>query len=225
MPGPWRERALQPMTGRALLLLALACAAAAPLPAQALGDPIAWTLRDSLARRTDFVHQVALPAECPAVELWNHLEWQWRRQHREVLADLWRLSEGEPGEAKALRGMREREAREPEVAALYQRCHDASPPAFWYLVVSASGAERRTLDHCREHVDWQHGSYRGTVRQAARWLEGRQRSRARPELAPYVAIAVLLSGQQHNARTMALYRACYRDDPEALRAYVMETAR
>lgn len=213
------------MTLRTLALLAALACATTPLSAQALGDPIAWTLRDSLARRGDFTHPVALPAECPAVELWNHLEWQWRRQHREVLADLWKLSGGERQEAEALRGMREREEREPAVAQLYQRCHDASPAAFWYLVTSASGAERRTIEDCREHIDWQHGRFRGTVRHAARWLDGRERARAREELAPYVAMAALLGGQQHNARAMTLYRACYRDDPEALREYVAARAR
>ena len=214
------------MTMRVLLRsLALACLTATTAQAQAIGDPIAWTLRDSLARRADFAHPLALPAECPAVELWNHLEWQWRRQHREVLADLWKLTDGEEGEAEALRGMRDRERREPEVGKLYERCHDASPAAFWYLVTTASSAQRRTLDHCREHIDWQHGQFRGTVREAARWSEGRKRPRGHPDLAPYIGMAALLGGQQHNAGVMALYRACHRDDGATLREYVARKAR
>ena len=108
---------------------------------------------------------------------------------------------------------------------MYQRCHDASPAAFWYLVVTASSAKRRTLEDCREHIDWQRKTSRGSVRTSARWADGRERGRARAELTPYVAMAALLAGQSHNARAMAGYRACYRDDGAAVREYVASRAR
>jgi hypothetical protein len=213
------------MTPRRLVLpLALAaCAAATPSAAQPIGAPIPWTLRDSLSKRGDFVYAVAIPSECPAAELWEHLEWQWRRQPREVLADVWRLADG--GEEKALEGMRDREGRQRDAAIMYQRCHAASPAAFWYLVVTASSAGRRTLEDCREHIDWQRKTSRGSVRSAARWADGRERGRARPELVPVVAMAALLSGQSHNDRAMAGYRACYRDDGTALWSYVASKGR
>lgn len=216
---------LQPkLLGIAAAALALLCAA--PAGAQqprAIGDTIAYTLRDSIVRRGAFAHPMELPAACPAPQLWDDLEWQWRRQPTEVLADLWLLSGGE--EARALEGMLERESGSAERARRIRDCHDASPAAFWHLVSTASSARPRTLDDCREHVDWQHGRYRGSVREAARWLEGRARGRARAELAPYVALAALMGGQRHNARVMAEYRACWRDDPAALREYVLRKAR
>jgi hypothetical protein len=192
--------------------------------AQRPGDAVPWTLRDSLRQReADFRHPIALPAACPATELWHHLEWEWRRRPRVMVATLWGLSEGE--DSASFQRLQRDAAAEPEVARAYAACHAASAAAFWHLVLSASGAERRTLADCREHVDWQRSRYRGSVRNAARWYTGRTSERVPAAHAPYVAFTALLAGQQHNPRTMALYRACYRDDPQALRDYVAEKGR
>ena len=211
-------RLLAALCGGALLL------APATARAQRPGDAIAWTLRDSLRQReAEFRHPVDLPAACPATELWHHLEWEWRRRPRVMVATLWGLSEGE--DSASFQRLQRDAAVDAEAARALAGCHAASPAAFWYLVLSASAAERRTLADCREHVDWQRSRHRGSVRNAARWHGGRTSDRVPAAYAPYVAMTALLAGQQHNPRTMALYRACYRDDPQALRDYVVERGR
>ena len=185
------------------------------------------TLEDSLALVVDDARLgMPAPAACPVVPLWTNLEWQWRATPTAMLDAVRRLRSVDDSAALArVRALQ----RDAIVSNRYQSCHDASPPFFWRLALTASSPRVAPLESCLRDLDWQRGAARGSLRAAARRLGDAQRPAAADSLpdpfAPVAAMAILLDRQSRNPRALERYRACFRDAPEVLLDAVRTRAR